>query len=130
MSGHTNGTSLTTSVPNAALDLPATSRSRVAAAENEEADTVLALGDFDKVPTLSHSETRLLLDAVLESRRNQAGGKRPEETETLTKTMDWLNEFARYKTREAIIEVDRLLSGYQGRLEGFERSQLGESWSA
>jgi len=47
-----------------------------------------------------------------------------QETETLVKTMDYLDMFARFKQNENITAVERLLAG-RAELEPFERSQLG-----
>lgn len=106
-------------------DLPLTSRSKIAPVENEEADVVNQLGEFQRVPTLSHSECRLIIETVTDNRRQAAGGRKPDETETMSKTRDWLDRFARFKTRDATMAVDRLLGGYGERLDGFERSQIG-----
>ncbi|KAI5288547.1 RNA polymerase B [Ascosphaera aggregata] len=101
-----------------------------------EATTELKLGEFQDVPTLSLSEARLVINKVLDLRRNAAGdGGRPvtEEPEyagmlsvsrALTKTLDYLEIFARFKDTENIEEVERLLSA-RTELELFERSQLG-----
>lgn len=107
---------------------PLLSRTRAAAAEDGEADVVLSLGEFSSVPTLSHSEVKYLLNTLRETRRSDASGGKVNESDCLTKTMDYLGSFARYKTREQILAVERAIcSGYQERFEGFERSQLGES---
>ncbi|KZZ88840.1 polymerase II polypeptide D [Ascosphaera apis ARSEF 7405] len=92
-----------------------------------EATTELKLGEFQDVPTLSLSEARLVINKVLDIRRNAEGeGGRPvtEEPEALTKTLDYLEIFARFKDTENIEEVEKLLSAHT-ELELFERSQLG-----
>lgn len=106
--------------------IPRLSRTRLIPTEAEEADTTLQLGEFTAVPTLSHSEVKFLLDAVMAQRKSEAGGGKVGQTETLTKTMDYLKVFARFNTRESIMAVERVLGGYEGRFESFERSQLGE----
>lgn len=43
----------------------------------------------------------------------------------LVKTMDYLDHFARFKRKENVEAVERLLSSHQ-ELAKFERAQLGE----
>lgn len=101
----------------------AASRVREKPTGDEEASSVLVLGEFDGVPSLSLSEARLLINVVMETRRRTTNRK-VEETETLVKTQDYLDVFARFKQKENIEAVERLLSGQTG-FEPFERSQLG-----
>lgn len=89
-----------------------------------EATSVLKLGDFQHTPTLTLSEARLILNAVVDKRRERAGG-RVQETETLTKTQDYLDMFARFKEKENVEAAERILTAYAGQLDFFERSQLG-----
>lgn len=102
-----------------------TSRAREKPAGDEEASSTLVLGEFDGVPSLSLSEARLLINAVMEHRRKTS--RKVEETETLVKTQDYLDVFARFKQKENIEAVERLLAS-RGEFEPFERSQLGASW--
>ncbi|KAK2741748.1 RNA polymerase B [Myotisia sp. PD_48] len=91
--------------------------------QNElEATSHLKLGEFQNVPTLSLSEARLVINKVLDLRRK--GDNKFEERETLLKTQDYLEVFARFKEKENIEAVERLLSAHT-ELEFFERSQLG-----
>ena len=117
-----------TNTANASASLPATSRTRERPAGDEEADVQLSLGEFTGVPSLSLSEARHIINAVMESRRtasaSRGGGGRIEETETLVKTQDYLDVFARFKQKENIEAVERLLSS-RTELAPFERSQLG-----
>ncbi|KAF3481910.1 polymerase II polypeptide D [Arthroderma uncinatum] len=87
-----------------------------------EATSQLKLGEFQNVPTLSLSEARLVINKVLDLRRK--GENKFEERETLIKTQDYLEVFARFKEKENIEAVERLLSAHT-ELEFFERSQLG-----
>ncbi|EEQ34697.1 hypothetical protein McanMca71_007622 [Microsporum canis] len=87
-----------------------------------EATSQLKLGEFQHVPTLSLSEARLVINKVLDLRRK--GDNKFEERETLVKTQDYLEVFARFKEKENIEAVERLLSAHT-ELEFFERSQLG-----
>jgi len=103
-----------------------TSRTRERPAGDEEASAVLSLGEFQAVPSLSLSEARILIKAVLDYRKNN--NSQLQETETLVKTQDYLDVFARFKQKENIEAVERLLLG-RAELDSFERSQLGE-WLA
>ena len=55
-----------------------TSRSREKATGDEEASASLKLGEFQDVPTLTLSEARLLINAVMEHRQKS---RKVEETE-------------------------------------------------
>ena len=55
-----------------------TSRSREKPTGDEEATTDLKLGEFQNVPTLTLSEARLLINAVMDHRKQQ---RKVEETE-------------------------------------------------
>lgn len=48
-----------------------------------------------------------------------------DRSRNLTKTLDYLEVFARFKDEENIKAVERLLNAHT-ELESFERSQLGE----
>ncbi|KAL8717598.1 MAG: hypothetical protein Q9225_005168 [Loekoesia sp. 1 TL-2023] len=98
-----------------------TARTREKPSGDEEATTDLKLGEFQSVPTLTLSEARLLINAVMDHRKSI---RKVEETETLIKTQDYLDVFARFKQKENIEAVERMLSAKQ-ELELFERSQLG-----
>ncbi|MCJ1279387.1 RNA polymerase B [Puttea exsequens] len=98
-----------------------TSRAREKAGGDEEATTELKLGEFQHVPTLTLSEARLLINAVMDHRKSQ---RAVTETETLVKTQDYLDVFARFKQKENIEAVERMLTAHE-ELELFERSQLG-----
>ncbi|MCJ1474315.1 RNA polymerase B [Lambiella insularis] len=97
------------------------SRAREQPTGDEEATTDLKLGDFQHVPTLTLSEARLLINAVMDHRKSQ---RKVEETEVLIKTQDYLDVFARFKQKENIEAVERMLAT-KDELELFERSQLG-----
>ncbi|MCJ1280925.1 RNA polymerase B [Xylographa opegraphella] len=97
-----------------------TSRSREQPTGDEEATSDLKLGEFQNVPTLTLSEARVLINAVMDRRKQQ---RKVEETETLVKTLDYLDVFARFKQKENIEAVERMLVGHD-ELELFERSQL------
>ncbi|KAI9838646.1 MAG: hypothetical protein M1819_004960 [Sarea resinae] len=98
-----------------------TSRTRERPHGDEEASTELRLGEFQSVPTLTMSEARLLINAVIEHRKTQ---RKVEETETLIKMQDYLDIFARFKQKENIEAVERMLTTHT-ELEPFEKSQLG-----
>ena len=101
-----------------------TSRSRPRPADNEEAAAVLNLGEFQDSNTLSLSEARLLIDAVI-TRRKDSGlnNVKEAEGEVLSKTQEYLDNFARLKSQAPIEDVSRMLEQH-GSLEAFEKSQL------
>ncbi|KAK6330327.1 RNA polymerase B [Orbilia blumenaviensis] len=90
---------------------------------DEEAGTELKLGEFQNVTSLTHSEARLLIQAVL-SHRAKGPNADIGETEVLIKTKDYLEQFARFKKKENVSAVERLLQ-MEGGLASFEKSQLG-----
>ncbi|MCJ1351893.1 MAG: RNA polymerase B [Icmadophila ericetorum] len=98
-----------------------TSRTREKPTGDEEATTDLKLGEFQNVPTLTLSEARVLINAVMGHRKSQ---RKVEETETLIKTQVYLDVFARFKQQENINAVEAILAQHS-ELELFERSQLG-----
>jgi len=100
-----------------------TSRPRPHVAGDEEASSTLSLGEFQTVPSLSLSEARILIKAVLDYRKNN--NRDQPDSEILGKTQDYLDVFARFKQKENIEAVERLLLARDG-LDSFERSQLGE----
>ncbi|KAJ5766601.1 uncharacterized protein N7511_004217 [Penicillium nucicola] len=101
---------------------PATHRKRALPQGELEAASTLKLGADQHTHTLSLSEARLVIHKVLENKRR--GGNKYEEPENLTKTLDYLDVFARFKDEENIKAVERLLNSHT-ELEMFERSQLG-----
>ncbi|KAI4188217.1 MAG: hypothetical protein LQ346_005363 [Caloplaca aetnensis] len=98
-----------------------TARTREKPSGEEEATADLKLGEFEGVPTLTISEARVLINAVVSHRRAH---KNEAEPENLTKTRDYLEIFARFKQPEALEAVERMLMA-KTELEAFERSQLG-----
>ena len=90
---------------------------------DEEASTQLKLGEFQHVPTLNLSEARTIINAVVARRR--AIKQKVSDSETLLKTQEYLELFARFKQQEHVTAVEQLLASRTD-LEGFERSQLGK----
>ena len=88
---------------------------------DEEAAAVLKLGEFQNVPSLSLSEARTIISAVVHKRRETK--QKVTESETLLKTQEYLELFARFKQQEHVTAVETLLNSRD--LESFERSQLG-----
>ncbi|OMP87634.1 DNA-directed RNA polymerase II subunit rpb4, partial [Diplodia seriata] len=82
----------------------------------------LKLGEFQNVTTLTLSEARLIIDAIVEHRKKHKIAL--NETETLTKMRAYLDVFSRFKDREDCDSIDNLLRT-RNDLAGFERSQLG-----
>lgn len=99
------------------------SRPRRPPTGDEEVAAVLNLGEFDNVPTLNLSEARTIINAVV-TRRRQIKQK-VSESETLLKTQEYLELFARFKNQEHVTAIEQLL-GSRVELERFERSQLGK----
>ncbi|KAK9780795.1 putative RNA polymerase Rpb4/RPC9 core domain-containing protein [Seiridium cardinale] len=99
-----------------------TSRAKPIPAGNEEASTVLNLGEFQDVDTLTLSEASLVINALVNKRRIE--GKDVDKNEMLTKTMDYLDNFARFQKKENVEAVERLLSAHK-EFHKFERAQLG-----
>ncbi|KAI6246619.1 DNA-directed RNA polymerase II subunit rpb4 [Erysiphe necator] len=100
-----------------------TSRSRAPPQGDEEASTELKLGEFQDVDALTHSEAALVISALMQKRRLN-GKDRMGETEMLLKTTEYLDHFARFKRKENVEAVERLLSAHK-ELAKFERAQLG-----
>ncbi|RKF61084.1 DNA-directed RNA polymerase II subunit rpb4 [Erysiphe neolycopersici] len=100
-----------------------TSRSRAPPQGDEEASTELKLGEFQDVDALTHSEAALVISALMQKRRLN-GKDRLGETEMLLKTTEYLDHFARFKRKENVEAVERLLSAHK-ELAKFERAQLG-----
>ena len=110
----------TTSVPAPAPNM--SSRPKRPPTGDEEAGTTLRLGEFQQVPALNLSEARTIITAVVARRR--AIKQKVSESETLLKTQDYLELFARFKQQEHVTAVEQLLTT-RSELDGFERSQLG-----
>ncbi|CZS89238.1 related to DNA-directed RNA polymerase II chain [Rhynchosporium agropyri] len=100
----------------------ATSRSREPPQGDEEASSELKLGEFQDVDALTHSEAALVINALVAKRRMDK--KNVNETELLMKTTEYLDHFARFKRKENVEAVERLLSAHK-ELAKFERAQLG-----
>ena len=100
-----------------------TARAKPPPPGEEEAGEVLRLGEFDDVDTLTLSEASLVINALMAKRRKDR--KDRNETEVLTKTLDYLDAFARFKQKENVEAVERLLSRHK-ELSKFERAQIGE----
>jgi len=99
------------------------SRPKRAPTGDEEATAILRLGEFQQVPALNLSEARTIINAVTTRRRNIK--QKVTESETLLKTQEYLELFARFKQQEHVTAVEQLLTT-RTELERFERSQLGE----
>ncbi|CAD0048820.1 unnamed protein product [Aureobasidium pullulans] len=97
------------------------SRPKRAPTGDEEATAILRLGEFQQVPALNLSEARTIINAVTTRRRNIK--QKVSESETLLKTQEYLELFARFKQQEHVTAVEQLLTT-RTELERFERSQL------
>lgn len=99
-----------------------TARSKPPPPGEEEAGAVLKLGEFDDVDTLTLSEASLVINALISKRRKDR--KDRNDTEALNKTLDYLDAFARFKQKENVEAVERLLSAHK-ELTKYERAQIG-----
>lgn len=98
------------------------SRPKRPPAGDEEAAATLRLGEFQDVPTLSLSEARTIVTAVVG--RRKANKAQVADSETLVKTQEYLELFARFKEEDSVHAVANLLTARR-ELDSFEKSQLG-----
>ncbi|KAF3355552.1 Cytochrome c oxidase subunit VIa [Verticillium dahliae VDG1] len=91
-------------------------------ATREKAEAVLELGEFQEVDTLTLSEASLVINALVTKRRMDR--KNVNETEMLTQTLNYLDAFSRFRQKENVEAVERLLSAHK-QLAKFERAQIG-----
>ncbi|KAH8788602.1 RNA polymerase Rpb4 family protein [Diaporthe sp. PMI_573] len=99
-----------------------TSRPKPLPPGDEDVSTDVILGEFQNVDTLTLSEASLVINALVAKRRNDRKGF--QETEILAQTVDYLDAFARFKQKENVEAVERLLSSHKN-LNKFERAQIG-----
>ncbi|CRK19813.1 hypothetical protein BN1723_016974 [Verticillium longisporum] len=99
-----------------------TSRPRPPIPGQEKAEAVLELGEFQEVDTLTLSEASLVINALVTKRRMDR--KNVNETEMLTQTLNYLDAFSRFRQKENVEAVERLLSAHK-QLAKFERAQIG-----
>ncbi|KAG8165444.1 hypothetical protein KVR01_005719 [Diaporthe batatas] len=99
-----------------------TSRPKPMPPGEEDVSTDVILGEFQDVDTLTLSEASLVINALVAKRRNDRKGF--QETEILAQTVDYLDAFARFKQKENVEAVERLLSSHKN-LNKFERAQIG-----
>lgn len=105
--------------------MPHAAPSREAPTTNSDlsAGAELRLGEYADEPTLNTSEARIILLKTLSTRA--ARGVHYEETETTTKTRDYLEIFAVFKELAEAQQVEGIIDSYGKGLERFEKSQLG-----
>ncbi|EON96911.1 putative rna polymerase rpb4 family protein [Phaeoacremonium minimum UCRPA7] len=99
-----------------------TSRPKPPPPTEEEAGTTLKLGEFQDVDTLTLSEASLVINALLAKRRAEMR-RHQNNTDILNQTLDYLDAFARFKQKENVEAVERLLSSHK-QLTKFERAQI------
>ncbi|KAI3400294.1 hypothetical protein diail_3675 [Diaporthe ilicicola] len=99
-----------------------TSRPKPLPPGDEDVSHDVILGEFQDVDTLTLSEASLVINALVAKRRNDRKGF--QETEILAQTVDYLDAFARFKQKENVEAVERLLSSHKN-LNKFERAQIG-----
>ncbi|KFY83853.1 hypothetical protein V500_09849 [Pseudogymnoascus sp. VKM F-4518 (FW-2643)] len=101
-----------------------TMRKRAPPQGDEEAGAELKLGEFQDVDALTHSEAALVINALIAKRKMDKDPRRANDSEMLNKTLEYLDHFARFKRKENVEAVERLLSAHP-ELAKFERAQLG-----
>ncbi|KAF2231549.1 polymerase II polypeptide D [Viridothelium virens] len=101
------------------------SRPRPPPPAEEQVGQSLSLGEFQNVQSLSLSAARMILHAMINHRQkgSKDGSIAMPETETLNKTLDYLELFARFKDQETTQSVENILGNYD-ELDTFEKSQL------
>ncbi|KXH58384.1 RNA polymerase Rpb4 [Colletotrichum salicis] len=99
-----------------------TSRPKPPPPGSEEASSILNLGEFQHVDTLTLSEASLVINALVTKRKMDR--KNINETEMLTQTLNYLDAFSRFRQKENVEAVERLLSAHK-QLAKFERAQIG-----
>lgn len=97
------------------------SRPKRQPAGDEEATSQLKLGELQDAHTLNLSEARLIMTIVLSKR---AKGQL-KESDVMSKTTQYLEDFARFRSGEHTKAVARLLDS-RPELAPFEKSQLGK----
>ena len=119
-----------TSTPRAIVPHPL-SRRRPPPTGDEEATSILKLGEYETVPCLSVSEANTILQKVIQARETaDENGRLPPpmpNTDVFAKTKQYLQEFARFNGEAAVQQVEGVSSKLvgEGGLVGFERAQLG-----
>jgi len=105
--------------------MPHAAPSREAPTANSDlsAGADLRLGEYADEVTLNLSEARIILLKTLSTRASRGG--QFEETETTSKTRDYLEIFAVFKDLAEAQQVEGIIDGYGKKLERFEKSQLG-----
>ncbi|KAF1989726.1 hypothetical protein K402DRAFT_390697 [Aulographum hederae CBS 113979] len=101
-----------------------TAREKVQIGGDEEAGTELKLGEFQDSPSLSLSAARVLIDAVVTRRGEEEGRTSIVQEPILVKMREYLDEFARFKEKSKVADLEANLEDNFPELHSFERSQL------
>ena len=101
----------------------APSRQSPTTATENEASSVLKLGEFTDVDCLNVSEARILLQRTLDIRK-QRGTQVPEK-EILLKTQQHLELFSAFKDLADANALEGIVKVYEDVLTGFELKALG-----
>lgn len=101
------------------------SRRRPPPTGDEEASSLLHLGEFEDTACLSVAECNVLLNSL-----NSNNSRPPARTDIYIKTKDYVQTFSRFKDQKTVGQVDVLLDEYvrRGLIVPFEKAQLGECW--
>lgn len=101
------------------------SRRRPAPTGDEEATSILKLGDMADTPTLSVAECNVLLTQLASAGGKRGGGA--SHSDVYTKTREYVAMFARFKDGKTVTQVDAISSELLKKgVSAFERAQLGE----
>lgn len=110
---------------------PQLSRRKPPPTGDEETTIALKLGEYTDVPCLSVSEANVLLNRIIEARtkedNNGNRGQPMPNSDVFIKTKDYLDVFARFRTDQAVTQVDQMSQRLvdDNSLKHFERAQLG-----
>ncbi|KAK0347361.1 RNA polymerase B [Friedmanniomyces endolithicus] len=108
---------------------PTLSRARPPPTGDEEATTVLRLGDMDNTPCLSVAECHELLSRLAEKDSDGDNKRAGSSSDVYLKTREYVGMFARFKDSKTVTQVDAISSALLGKGAGggvtaFERAQL------
>ncbi|KAK0286201.1 RNA polymerase B [Friedmanniomyces endolithicus] len=108
---------------------PTLSRARPPPTGDEEATTVLRLGDMDNMPCLSVAECHELLSRLAEKDSDGGNKRAGSSSDVYLKTREYVGMFARFKDSKTVTQVDAISSALLGKGAGggvtaFERAQL------
>ncbi|KAK1824122.1 RNA polymerase B [Friedmanniomyces endolithicus] len=87
---------------------PTLSRARPPPTGDEEATTVLRLGDMDNTPCLSVAECHELLSRLAEKDSDGGNKRAGSSSDVYLKTREYVGMFARFKDSKTVTQVDAI----------------------